>query len=156
MRKLLILSFAALLFSFADLQTDVQKRVTTYVRENTDDPTGYQIVKFGAVQKFMTSYYMTDEARLYIELAKIRKELAVLAKDKGDIDAASKHITDVKNLLDTIAMNAAKYKPYQYGWKIYHKYRMKDYYGQLRMNEDTFFLDKKLKIIDRDTITIIL
>jgi len=141
MRRNFFFAFILLLWiPGSDLQADVQKKVTAYIKDNADDPRGYQIVKFGKVEKFLTNYRMTNEFAGLVEIG-------LWYKDLNDPQKAFA-------ILDTIAAHEKKFVPQQYGWKIYHKYRLKNSLGLLKLYEDTFFVNKRLSVILRDTISL--
>src|SRR5688572_8319170 len=73
---LLVLVIFSFGFVPSDLQQQVEAAVKKHIINNADDSSGFQVVQVGKVQKFMTEYYMTDEYKLRIDIAKNAVDLA--------------------------------------------------------------------------------
>jgi hypothetical protein len=162
MKFLLLISLLAL-STPTDLQTDVQKIVKAYVIYHADDPRSYEAVAFGRVEKFMSTYSMTENANYYAALVnsyldKLRQDTLDynstddVAKRKLIVEDMESHMKYVNEFTGELKKGIKAFTPRQYGWKIYHKYWLNNGNGNLKLIKDTFYLDKKLTIVDRDTI----
>ncbi|RYE02379.1 MAG: hypothetical protein EOP50_00115 [Sphingobacteriales bacterium] len=141
-------SIALVSFGSFDIQADVQKAVIAHIKENADDPRSYENVRFGKVEKFYTIYANTDQFHGGLAIAKSFLEDAKRERAAGDDAAASRSLESAKKFMAILDSGAANYKPTLYGWKVYHKYRLKNDVGLLKLREDTFYLDKKLNVVD--------
>lgn len=162
--KTLLLIASFLFIPCQDIQKQAESAVVKYIKSNADDVTGFEVVNFGKAEKFMLPFSSTNIGKLYFRLAEIplaeakdmheKIESGDAINSKSNQDYVEENMARAKRYLNRYDSAEAKYKPINYGWKIFAKYRLKNRVGLIKLNEDTFYLDKKLKVVDRDTITV--
>lgn len=151
--KAVIVLFFALLFSKQDLQKNLEGKARTHIKNSIDDPSGFEVVEFGKYSKLFTSYEMTDIFKDRIELL---KEAVKYAKSEEDPLLKEGWIKLGESVIEELDSLHKAFIPKHIGWKIPIKYRAKNYFGMLKLNQDTVYFSKDQKIIQKDTITVIL
>jgi hypothetical protein len=167
MKKLFAAALLLMAFTPVDLQSSAEQKVRKHIIDNASGAGSYQSLSFGKLEKYMLPFNKTNVGQSYLQSARVSLTMAKKGWEElmspgwssnkaalaGQVEELEKDVEKYMHQYDSAAKN---YRPVQYGWKIFHKYKLKDDESIPQVYEDTFYLNKKLQVIDTDTITVVI
>lgn len=164
--KQLAISFIFLSFAFT-LQPDVQKKaqqaVSKYLKSMLPDAGMYQPIRWGKVDKVMTTYEMSAYYKFGVQLLDQKKnqlsEVISFAVDATNDEKKSEYTEEATKMKAEINKSEKelqdfriKYKPIQFGWKIYHQFKAPNGRNIITEFGKLYYMDKTFNIVDMDTV----
>ena len=126
---------AAMVLVGCDTREPYQRIIEEYLKQHLKDPSSYECVEFGSPK------IITPMSRALVETT--RRSLA----GEFPADSISSKLDQIKAYF--ISQGTEPYDTL--GWEVHHKYRAKNSYGALDLEEVVYILDKsQSKIIDTE------
>jgi len=128
--------------------------IKEYIKENLRDPSSYDPISFSELDSVFSTYITTEEGRKLDDFRKMNDSRAFqldfdifesnedkIMINKDSIKIYKKIAEDAEKLFNE---NESKYKGELVGWSVNHKYRAKNGFGALDLEEEHFFFNKDI------------